>query len=137
MVVVEVLEGRRPVRRLRVEALVEEYFGTRAYMDLGALNRLMGEGAVISGAHLRADPMAETALYARLKATPAVSGVALVREMVRNFWETMADHLLLMTTFNTAFAFGVVYNSARIALSERARELATLWHLVLKYMFWN
>ncbi|MDP6704967.1 MAG: FtsX-like permease family protein [Alphaproteobacteria bacterium] len=130
VVVVEVLEGRRPVRRLRVEALVEEYFGANAYMDLAALNRLMDEGPAISGAHLRTDPREQAALYADLKATPAVAGIGMLTEMLRNFREELAEHLLLMTFINTLFAcsiaFGVVYNSTRIALSERARELATL-----------
>jgi putative ABC transport system permease protein len=44
--------------------------------------------------------------------------------------ETIAENLALFTAFNILFAsiiaFGVVYNSARIALSERGRELATL-----------
>ena len=42
----------------------------------------------------------------------------------------MAQNIGLITTFNVVFAgiiaFGVVYNAARISLSERARELASL-----------
>ena len=42
-VTVEVLEGRRPVRELPVTALFETYLGTPAYMDLGALARMLRE----------------------------------------------------------------------------------------------
>ena len=42
----------------------------------------------------------------------------------------MAENLLKMRAFNVIFAtviaFGVVYNTARISLAERSRELATL-----------
>jgi putative ABC transport system permease protein len=42
----------------------------------------------------------------------------------------MAKQVLTFAFFNTllagTIAFGVVYNSARIALSERSRELASL-----------
>ena len=49
---------------------------------------------------------------------------------LQNFRETMAQSMNLQIFFNVMFAgiiaFGVVYNSARVSLSERARELASL-----------
>ncbi|MDH3227989.1 MAG: ABC transporter permease, partial [Thermoleophilia bacterium] len=53
---VEVLEGRRPVRTVPVARLVDEYLGTSAYMEIGALRRLLREGSVLSGAFLKVDP---------------------------------------------------------------------------------
>jgi putative ABC transport system permease protein len=65
-----------------------------------------------------------------VKAMPAVAGVALRDVMLRNFRETMAENMNLSVGFNVAFAaviaLGVVYNAARVSLSERARELASL-----------
>ena len=127
---VEVLEGRRPKREVPVVAVVEEYIGAAAYMDVNALNRLMREGRRVSGAHLLIDGSKEDALYRELKETPAVAGVSLHAAALETFRRTMADNLLLMAFFNVMFACfiacGVVYNSARIALSERGRELASL-----------
>ncbi len=127
---VEVLEGARPVRRVVVAALVDDFAGTIAYMDLPAVNRLLGEGPLATGAYLKADVRFHEALYRELKNTPGVAGVSIKLDALRTFRETIAENLLTMRLFNVAFAaiiaFGVVYNSARIALAERGRELATL-----------
>ena len=69
-------------------------------------------------------------VYAELKEAPRVAGTVVRLDVVRNFMETMANQALVFAFFNTilaaSIAFGVVYNSARIALSERSRELASL-----------
>ena len=127
---VEVLEGARPLRRVLVAGLVDDYMGLAAFMEIGALHRLMREGGSLSGAHLLVDGARMEALYRRLKATPAVAGIGLTSAALRSFREIVAQNFAIMTTFNVAFAviiaFGVVYNAARISLSERSRELASL-----------
>ncbi len=127
---IEVLEGARPVREVTVAGLVTQYVGVGAYMDIEALNRLMREGRAISGVYLAADSLYETDIYSSLKEAPRVAGVSVRKKMLKNFNETMAEQLLTFTFFLTFFAgtiaFGVVYNSARIALSEKSRELASL-----------
>ena len=84
----------------------------------------------MSGAYLTVDSRYNEELYSLLKTTPRVAGVGVKRAWMRNFWATMAENLLVMRTFHlifaTVIAFGVVYNNARISLSERSRELATL-----------
>jgi putative ABC transport system permease protein len=128
--VVEVLEGKRPVRRVRLAGLAEDFAGMAAYMDLRALNRLLGEGDVISGATLIVDEARRAAFYRALKDTPRVSWVAIKDSLRENFRQTTAASIGLIQTiylvFATVVAFGVVYNNARISLAERARELATL-----------
>lgn len=127
---VEVMEGNRPVRQIPVVALVEDYAGTSAFMQLRALQRLLREEDAISGAFIAVDTQGQDDLYRRLKETPLVAGVTLKRAALQSFQETLAENLLRMRLFNILFAsiiaFGVVYNSMRIALSERSRELATL-----------
>jgi putative ABC transport system permease protein len=104
--------------------------GLQAYMPLEALHRVMREGNVVSGAFLQVDPARLAELHTRLKLVPAVAGVALTDAMRRSFRETMAENLNLQIFINVIFAgiiaFGVVYNAARISLSERSRELASL-----------
>jgi putative ABC transport system permease protein len=127
---VEVLEGVRPTRDLVVTDVVDDYMGTSAYMALDALHRLMQEGPTLSGAYLQVDRGAAGALYARLKATPRVAGVLLKRAAIESLQETMASMMgkvqAIYVLFASVIAFGVVYNSVRISLSERSRELATL-----------
>jgi putative ABC transport system permease protein len=126
----EVLEGRQPVLSLRVTGVVDDTFGLAAYMEIGELHRLMREPPVWSSAALLIDARQESALLTALKAMPAVGGVAIKQVVIDNFRQTMAENMGLMLTFNVGFAgiiaFGVVYNAARVSLSERSRELASL-----------
>ncbi len=129
-VTVEVLEGRRPVREVPVAAVVDDSMGLSAYMELGALHRLLREGPSLSGADLLVDPARLGALYARLKALPRVAGVTVLSLALDAFRRIMAQNFQIITWFNVGFAlviaFGVVYNAARVSLSERERELASL-----------
>ncbi len=130
VVTVEVLEGARPVRQARLAALVDEPVGLGAYMQSAALHRLMREGDSVSGAYLKVDSNAAPALYSILKHTPSVSGVAVKDAMLASFWKTFGESIWVSTAFLVGFAtviaFGIVYNGARIALSERGHELASL-----------
>lgn len=129
-VVVEVLEGARPVRRVRVAGLINEYIGLMGYMELGALNRMMREGGAISGAAITVDERERAAVYRRLVVMPRVAGAVVRQDEIRNFYDTQAEAMLFFTFVATVLAgviaFGVVYNSARISLAERGRELASL-----------
>jgi putative ABC transport system permease protein len=126
----EVLEGKRPVREIPVAGLVDEFLGLNVYMDEEALHRLLHESETLSGAYLQIDSSRLPQLFQRLRSTPAVAGVSLTSEALRSFERTMAENMGIMTTINIIFAgiiaFGVVYNAARISLSERSHELASL-----------
>lgn len=127
---VEVLEGARPVYDVPVAALVDDSTGLQAYMHVDAVRRLLREGGVVTGASVTLDPAQVDRFYAAVKLVPAVAGVALREAMLENMRTMMAENLGLMfgfiVTFSGIIAFGVVYNSARVSLSERARELASL-----------
>ncbi|MFZ5557604.1 MAG: ABC transporter permease [Pseudomonadota bacterium] len=129
-VTVEVLEAGRPVREVTVTAVVDELVGTNAYMSLPALAAFMREDRALSGAYLRVDPGATQKLYRELKRTPAVAGVAVREALLESFDETLDRSIRVSSFINIAFAcviaFGMVYNGARIALSERGNELASL-----------
>jgi putative ABC transport system permease protein len=125
-----VLEGERPVRPMVVSAIINEYMGASVYMERGALSRLVREAGSLSGAFLRVDRSREAALHAELKATPRVAGVTLKRAAIESFKKSIAQSMSILVFFNVLFAciisFGVVYNAARIVLSERSRDLASL-----------
>lgn len=126
----ELLEGRRPRAELPVVALVDSLMGAEAWMEIGALRRLLGEGDTLSAAFLLVDPRAVPRLYRELQRTPAVAGVAIKQRMIESFRATSAENMAILQSINVFFAcviaFGVVYNAARISLAERERELATL-----------
>lgn len=130
MLTVEILEGSRPVRQVPVVALVNQYIGVMGYMDLTALNRLMREGSAISGAYIVTDSIHREKLYRQFVKMPRVSGTTVRKNEIRNFYDVQAQGMLFFTFIATVMAcsitFGVVYNSARIALSERSRELSSL-----------
>jgi putative ABC transport system permease protein len=130
MLEVEVLEGRRPVRLVPVAGLVKEYVGMAAYMRIEALWRLMDEERVISAAWLATDRTQDRRVFRELKQAPRVAGVTVRLKALKSFYETMARQILIFAFFNTllaaTIAVGVVYNTARIAFSERSRELASL-----------
>jgi putative ABC transport system permease protein len=127
---VETLEGRRPDADLPVVSLIDDLQGLNAYTTLDNLNRFMGEGPRVSGAYLQTDSLYELETFRELKEIPKVASVTVKRNALESFQDTMAKNLGTMKKINLFFAcviaVGVVYNSARIALSERSRELATL-----------
>ena len=127
---IEVLEGARPVRQVSVADIAEEFLGASVFMEIGALRRLMREGRVLSGAYLQVDDLRLDDLYDRLKRTPAVAGVALKSAAIQSFKDTIEQNMAVMIFFNQIFssviAFGVIYSAARISLSERSWELASL-----------
>lgn len=127
---IDFLTGARRSVDVPVAEVIQSYLGLAATMDITALARLSGTGPRISGAHLAIDPLRLDDLYAAVKDTPEVASVALQSVARVRFQETMQENVLVMIgiylTLAVIIAFGVVYNSARIQLSERARELATL-----------
>ena len=127
---VESLEGKQVIRSVRLVGMSEDFAGLSAYMELGALNRLLGEGDVISGASFTVESPRRAEFLRALKSTPRVSVVAIKDSLRESFKETTAASINLLQSIYlvlaTVVAFGVVYNNAQISLAERARELATL-----------
>jgi putative ABC transport system permease protein len=129
-ITIEVLDGARPVRTVSVAGVVRDFLDLNAYMDLDALRRLLREQETASGAFLRVDESRTDQLYAKLKALPRIASVGIRRAMLESYRRTLAENVLRMRAYNLFFAcvvaIGVVYNAARVMLSERSRELATL-----------
>ena len=130
MVRIEVLEGRRRTLLAPLRATVDEMFGLNAYMDRETLNRLLSEGDLSTGFVLSVTPGWEDRVLEASKEMPRIAGAWSKSTMLRNMEEITARNVRIMssilTTFASVIAVGVVYNNARIALSERAWELASL-----------
>lgn len=127
---VEVLQGARRQADLAVTAFSYELMQLSAHMDSNALNHLLGEGDALSGARLLIDAGQRDAVLRQLKQTPRVAGVVEMAPVIRHVRENTARNVLffssVMAVMGAAIAIGVVYNNARIALAERAWDLASL-----------
>ncbi|WP_395339412.1 ABC transporter permease [Ningiella sp. W23] len=127
---VEVLEGKRKTFSLPVAGVFETYIGTPTYLEIGMLNRYMGESPSFEYANILVDGAKQDETFNKLKETPKITAVMLRQAAADSFDQIIVEHLLVLILMFVFLAciltFGVVYNSTRVALSERARELATL-----------
>ncbi len=130
MLTIEVLEGQRVTVQVTVAGTAKQYLGLNGYMRLESLNALLKEGYALTGALLKVDERYQRDIYAELKEMPRVAGVVEHNSAIESFYDTIAETILFFTFITTllgsSIAFGVIYNSMRIALSERNRELASL-----------
>lgn len=79
---------------------------------------------------LQVDGNKKDDLYRTLKRLPAVAAVSIKEAALTSFKDTISRSMTLsigvLIVFASVIAMGMIYNGARIALSERANELATL-----------
>jgi putative ABC transport system permease protein len=129
-VIAKVLEGSERELTVPIIGLAEDFAGTAVYMERHALNRLLLEGDRISGAHLAVSSDRWSDFLQAVKNTPRAAGCVIKDSIREGFRKTTGESIGLLQKmymlFATIVAFGIIYNSARISLSERARELATL-----------
>ncbi len=127
---IEVLEGKRIKTDVIVAGTVNDMLALSVYMNMQNLRRLLGEDNTISSAAVTLDHAQLQAFSTATKTTPKIATVSFKASALQNFRETSARNILIFTSIVTVFAaamaVGVVYNSARIALAERAWELASL-----------
>ena len=130
VVEIELKEGDRGDRELTVAGLIEEGFGLQGYLSKTVLHRLLREAPTFSSALVRIDAPMENEVQARLNDIPAIEAVSRKSDAIASFErqtdQTMKVMTLIMTLFATAIAISIVYNNARVSLSMRARDLATL-----------
>jgi putative ABC transport system permease protein len=129
-VTLEVREGRQPVLDVPVTRVAQSLLGSPAYMDLTALNRVLREPNRVSGAYLTIDQNHASNIFAALADMPTVAGVSLKSDAeiaFKTLMDTGAGAMrYVMGAIAFIITFGIVYNAARIAYAERARDLASL-----------
>ena len=127
---VEFLQRDDHRHKVVLTGTVQTFFGLGAYMDQDRLAAMLGQVPQVTLANVMIDEAQEDALYRAVKDAPGLSGITLMSQVRKSFDETMAESAWISVTIFTLvaslIAIGVVYNSARILLSERARELASL-----------
>ncbi len=127
---VEILEAGRPVGEVVLTDTVDDLIGVSAYMEQESLQRFVRRADTLTGAMLKVDSREEERLYGLLRSMPMVAGVTLREAALENIRTYMVDNMAMVMSVNLLFAviiaFGVIYNTARISLSETSRELASL-----------
>lgn len=127
---VQILDGQRAMLNLPVAGVTSEFLGVGAYMNLAAMNRAMGEGPLINQVLMTLDPDQLDSVYHYLHGIPGVMAINLRQAMLDSFFETLAKTFLtytfIISLLGGIIAFGVVYNTVRISLAERGRDLASL-----------
>jgi putative ABC transport system permease protein len=126
----ELREGSFRTEVVTVAGTVDEPFGMQGHMDARALARLVRDSGAVNTALLTIDALALPEIERRLKAMPTVSSVASPRDFKKQFDEQSAavvnTFTFIMMAFACVIAVGVVYNNARVSLSQRTRELGSL-----------
>jgi putative ABC transport system permease protein len=127
---VDLLEGDYATRRLPLAGVLDEAFGLQAYARSDWLAGVLREEPRVSALLLRVEADRAADVRARLKQMPAVLGVTSTERIIQRYREQTGSSMFVMTLILTlsaaAIAIGVVYNNARIALSLRSRDLASL-----------
>lgn len=115
---------------VQVVDIVQTMFGKLLYTSLSAMNRLARDGEGAADAALQVDPLVIDGFWAAVKRAPSINSVFNKAASMESFNRTTSRNMgvfsSILTLFAVAMAVGIVYNAARISLSERAWELASL-----------
>ena len=126
----ETVEGKPRAEALPVSAALDDELGLNIYVSLPTLERVTGEAPTATSALLRLAPGKEQRVVERLGTLPQVIGVQSRASAIADFQKAVAESMRAMTMIlailSAVLAIAVVYNGARVALAERARDLASL-----------
>ncbi len=130
LVEVELKEGERSHHLVAVAGVIDETFGMQGYMRAHTLQQLLDEEPMINSVFIHVDPRHRRELEAALKELPTVGSVTF-KQTVTDLYrqqtgKTMGVFTLILTIFAAIISIGVIYNNARVALSLRSRDLASL-----------
>lgn len=127
---VDVHAGAWPRTSMRVAGLVDEPMGLAGHARAEVLWRALREPPSVNVALLRIDPRLEGRVHHRLREMPAVSSVMSRSDTLAQFRRQSADWMavmsLVLTLLATIVTIAVIYNGARVALSVRRRDFASL-----------
>jgi putative ABC transport system permease protein len=125
------LIARREESYAPVMRVIDSYLGLSAYCDIRYLSSLLGErwvsnsilAVIFKGG-------SDLTLLKQLRRRPKVIGVAEREESLKQMHETMGEFmggfLVVTVAFAGIIAFGSIFNTALVSLSERQREVGTL-----------
>jgi putative ABC transport system permease protein len=127
---IEATDGHRTVADLPVVSIVKPFLGAPAYLELGALGRVLREPGRVSAAYVQIDARARDRFNARIKELPMIAGIS-YRDNARASMQKMLSEgsgffSFMFVIFSSLMAAGVAFSAARVTLAEQERDLATL-----------
>lgn len=129
-VLVEISDSREGTFEVPVTGITKQYLGLGAYMTMDALSRRLREDVRVTALNLWLDLDQLPAFRAAIKEMPALASAVMLTEVRDSFRDTIRENIrrntILFVSIAVLITAGVAYNGARIQLSERARELASL-----------
>ncbi len=115
-------------KQINVKGTVEQFLGDSGFMELGALNALLGEGATVKGALVKLRHNSEGFLRV-IEGMPKVQSVKGPDDMVKQYNEYIGlihAYIGVIVTLGCIMGFAIIYNITTINIMERKRELASL-----------
>ena len=126
----KVLEGERRTYPVRIQGLVEDLAGLQVYLERAVLERMLGEQPSVNTVALALDPASRSLVEQRLNDMPKVAVIssrpAVIQQIRKQSGTSMFIISAVLSAFAATIAVGVVYNNARVALSMRSHDLASL-----------
>lgn len=126
----ELREGERAEVRPVISGYIDEATGLQVYARSDRVAALSGDSGALSSVLLAVDPLQTGAILHRLRDFPKVLSVSELDEEIGREREQHESVFRVWTTISALLAAavicGVVYNNARISLTARSRDLASL-----------
>jgi len=126
----ELRQGERSTVHPVVAGLVDESLGLSIYATSEVVANLEGNQASVSSVLVDVEPAFVPALEQQLRKSPQVIDVSDLRADSQRLRDMNSDVMDVWTfvaiTLAASVILGVVYNNARISLSARSRDLASL-----------
>lgn len=126
----ELREGERPVVRPVISGYIDEAAGLQIYARTDRVAQLAGDRGAVSWVLLSVDARELGALLRQLQESPKVLTVSQLSEEIQRERDQHDAVFRVWTSVSVLLAaaviFGVVYNNARISLTARSRDLASL-----------
>ncbi|MDW7678550.1 MAG: FtsX-like permease family protein [Bacillota bacterium] len=114
---------------VEVIAIIPQYMGMNAYMELGALQRLLAAPDLATSLMVGIEPEAVEGLKETYRQTHRIAGIDEQEQrlnLLRSMMDLYGRVVYIYAYMGIIIGFSIIYSSSIITLSERSRELASM-----------
>ncbi|WP_291516053.1 ABC transporter permease [Bdellovibrio sp. ArHS] len=126
----ELTDRSKPKFSAVVGGFIEDVVGASVYANKSDLHRWLSEQPNINTVYLKVDPRWNNEVYIKLKEFPEVASIGVRKLLLESFTKNLSDMIQTFTVVLVLFAMtisaAVLFNMARITLSEKSWELASM-----------
>jgi putative ABC transport system permease protein len=112
-------------KEIEVKAVVEQYFGKNAYMDLDQMYEILQERDLITGALIFTDHDIIPDLR-DVSGIQAINSVQDMRDMIMEYMDMIIASMGALMLFGGVLGFAIVYNITIVSINERIMEFSSL-----------